>query len=262
MLNSKTLLFILGCCLYGCGYSDENPQANFEIKASINLPKDCFVQGFIKQANAFYLSCGRYKQSQLLKLSNQGDVLYRHKLPDDFFAEGIAIAEEQLLLLSWKNQQALSFNTQQLQALQSYSYTGEGWGLELYNSHWLKSDGSAQLQLLDKKNLHSLERFSMRDKDGNALPKINELENIAGFIAANIWHSSDVVFFQKPLAANNRVAFSLRLDSLAKMHKRQGVLNGLAYDAQGDCLWVTGKLWGKAYALSIDTPALTLACNL
>lgn len=260
MLKNKFWLLIFSCLLCSC--SSENSAATFQVKASIDLPENCFVQGFIKQADAFYLSCGRYKQSQLLKLSNTGQTLHQQKLADTIFAEGIAISNEEILLLSWKKQQALSFHVTQLKPLQRYFYNGEGWGLEHYNEHWLKSDGSAHLQQLDKHSLKLLQQFSVLDERGQALSQINELENLHNYIAANIWHSNDVILLKKPLQAENRVAMRLNLSPIANKHKQQGVLNGLAYDAVSDCLWVTGKLWGKAYALSIDMPELKLTCSL
>lgn len=237
---------------------------SFEVKASIDLPQNCFTQGFLKHQQRFYLSCGRYQHSKMYLLSAKGNIIKQQTLPSHIFAEGISVYQNQLWLLTWKAEHSFPLNLQTLNIGKPIKNTGQGWGLTQYQDSLVQSNGSNFLYTV-KPNNKAMQKLQSHFIAGHfwlPINKINELEQLPGFIAANIWQKPEIVFIALPLKKAQRIAFRLNLQTLTTKHQHQGVLNGIAFDKQTGCLWVTGKMWPKAYALAINHPKLTLACNI
>jgi glutaminyl-peptide cyclotransferase len=112
------------------------------------------------------------------------------------------------------------------------------------------SDGSAQLRFLDPTTLAETGRLTVTD-GGYPVSNLNELEVMKGQIAANIWQSDTVVLIAPD---TGRVAGRVDLRGLlppADRARGVDVLNGIAYDARGDRLFVTGKLWPKLFEIRL-----------
>lgn len=93
----------------------------------------------------------------------------------------------------------------------------------------------------------------MRDDNGPVV-RLNELEYINGLIYANVWQTDRVALIQPE---TGRVVGWLDLTGLLKPEDRSSkvdVLNGIAYDAQGDRLFVTGKYWPKLFQIQLTKP--------
>ena len=78
--------------------------------------------------------------------------------------------------------------------------------------------------------------------DGQPIDSLNELEYIDGEVWANVW-MEDVVARIDPATGN--VLGWIDLGSLYPAEQRgsDAVVNGIAYDAATDRIFVTGKLW-------------------
>ncbi|MFT4111393.1 glutaminyl-peptide cyclotransferase, partial [Silvibacterium sp.] len=112
------------------------------------------------------------------------------------------------------------------------------------------SDGTDTLRFLDPQTFAVRRRVHVADH-GVPVKEINELEYIHGQIYANIW-------FEKRIArispATGKVLGWIDLSGLvtdAGVTDDNAVLNGIAYDARHDRLFVTGKLWPKLYEIKI-----------
>jgi glutamine cyclotransferase len=80
---------------------------------------------------------------------------------------------------------------------------------------------------------------------------LNELEYIHGEIYANIWET-DLIARISP--DTGKVLDFIDLSGLLPDTDRTAetnVLNGIAYDAQNDRLFVTGKFWPKLFEIKI-----------
>jgi glutamine cyclotransferase len=112
------------------------------------------------------------------------------------------------------------------------------------------SDGSPQLRFLDPETLAEQSRLTVTD-GGRAVTDLNELEWIKGEIYANIWKSDRIARINP---ANGHVVGWIDLTGLLPGADRTPyaeVLNGIAYDAQHDRLFVTGKYWPKLFEIQI-----------
>ena len=82
------------------------------------------------------------------------------------------------------------------------------------------------------------------------MPRLNELEYVKGEIFANVWQSERVAVISP---STGRVTSWIDLQGLLDARERAGVdvLNGIAYDAKGDRLFVTGKLWPRIFEIQV-----------
>ena len=87
--------------------------------------------------------------------------------------------------------------------------------------------------------------------------KINELEYIKGEIWANVWHSEEI---GKPNhiaridPASGKLLGWIDLGGISPddvERDEENTLNGIAYDAAGDRIFVTGKNWKKLFEIKI-----------
>lgn len=117
------------------------------------------------------------------------------------------------------------------------------------------SDGSAQIRLLDPATLRERSRIQVRDQ-GRAIDQLNELEWVKGEIYANVWQSDRIARIDPK---TGQVRGWIDLSGLLRQHGSGGrgadVLNGIAYDDQGDRLFVTGKLWPDLFQIELVPPA-------
>jgi len=80
---------------------------------------------------------------------------------------------------------------------------------------------------------------------------LNELEYVHGQIYANIWHADRIARISP---ATGKVLGWIDLSGLLPESQRsdpEAVLNGIAWDAVHDRLFVTGKLWPNLFEIRI-----------
>ena len=82
------------------------------------------------------------------------------------------------------------------------------------------------------------------------MSNLNELEYVRGEILANIWHTDRIARISP---TSGDVTSWIDLSGLrpADAASAEAVLNGIAYDAAKNRLFVTGKLWSKLYEIEI-----------
>ena len=224
------------------------------------LPHDSkrFTQGLAFRDGHLFESSGLYAQSALFetRLSDQR-TLKRVALPRSIFAEGLALHGDELHLLSWREQRGFVFDLK-LRLLREFTFPGEGWGLASVGQELVRSDGSHRLTFMDPQTHRDLRQVEVFDGE-RPVAQLNELELARGWILANIWYSDRVALIDP---ADGRVGGWL---DLAPLRQRlpagatlpdEAVLNGLAYDAGHDLIYVTGKWWPQLFALRVDWPAL------
>ncbi len=89
-------------------------------------------------------------------------------------------------------------------------------------------------------------------RDGQPLTQLNELEWVKGELYANIWQTP---FVARIDPANGRLLGLIDFSGLLTPDDFRGgrvdVLNGIAYDAASDRLFVTGKNWPKLFEVRV-----------
>jgi Glutamine cyclotransferase len=249
------LVFLLVMRLRLPGYHSipKNLGANASITVLAKYPHDpaAFTQGLLYADGLFYESAGLYGQSTLRKVEPEtGAVLLEKRLDAQYFAEGLALLEGKLYQLTWKENTGFIYDPQDFRQLGTFSYPTEGWGLTTDGSSLILSDGSATLYFLDPQTLQTTRALQVR-LDGAPLDRLNELEYIRGEIYANIWYK-DLIARINP--ASGEVVGVIDCGSLRDGEGAPApndVLNGIAYDARGDRLYLTGKNWPWIYEVSL-----------
>jgi len=213
---------------------------------------EAFTQGFTYHEGLFYEGTGLEGASSLRVVRPEtGEVLKLHQLPPDIFGEGITLAGDRIVQVSWKNQQAFIYDRQTLKPIQRLRYAmAEGWGITYDGTRLIMSDGSANLYFLHPGDLSETGRITVREQ-GQPVDRLNELEYIQGEVWANIWGSDDLVRIQP---ATGRVTGRIKLKGLLPASERTpqtDVLNGIAFDAAAGRIFVTGKNWPRVFEIEV-----------
>lgn len=228
------------------------PSLDYTIVKTYPHDPAAFTQGLLFRDGFLYESTGLNGQSSLRKVRLEtGQVLQRRDVAPQYFAEGLALAGNRLLQLTWQSNVGFIYDVDSFAPLGTFSYTGEGWGLAADGSRVIMSDGTAQLRFLDPATFSVTGAITVRDA-GEPLNNLNELEVIGDTVLANVWTTDRIVRID---LATGRVTGHLDLDRLrrqAAAGHEIDVLNGIAYDPRTRRLFVTGKLWPVLFELKVE----------
>jgi glutaminyl-peptide cyclotransferase len=212
---------------------------------------EAFTQGLQYHNGFLYEGTGLTGQSSIRKVDlTTGKVLQRRGLAPSHFGEGITIRNAELIQLTWQSGLAFVYDLDTFAPKRTFSYRGEGWGLTQDSSNLIMSDGTDVLRVLDPATFAERRRIRVH-ASGLGLRDLNELEFVKGEIFANVWMTDRIARINP---GTGRVAGWIDLTGLLPARDRistDQVLNGIAYDAAGDRLFVTGKLWPKVFEIKI-----------
>ena len=210
-----------------------------------------YTQGLQYLDNSLYEGTGLEGESSLRRVNLEtGQVLQRRNLTAQYFGEGITVWGDEIFQLTWKNEIAFVYDRATFTPKRSYNYRGEGWGLTRDATQLIMSDGTHELRFIDPTNFTERRRLRVT-MAGQPVDALNELEYVKGEILANVYQTDYVVRIDP---ATGRVTGLIDFRGLLAPRDRHGkedVLNGIAYDAAGDRLFVTGKLWSKLYEVRL-----------
>jgi len=227
------------------------PVYTFHIIKSYPHDPEAYTQGLIFRDGFLYESTGRNGRSSLRKVKLEtGEVVQQLRLDSQYFAEGLASWRGRLIQLTWQSNIAFVYDAATFSVENTLSYSGEGWGLTEAGTRLIMSDGSDTLRLLDPATFRERGRLSVRDGRA-AVHNLNELEFVNGEVYANIWHTDRIARISPD---SGRVVGWIDLSGLLPrvyQLEAEAVLNGIAYDAAGDRLFVTGKLWPKLFEIKV-----------
>jgi glutaminyl-peptide cyclotransferase len=229
------------------------PVAGYRVVASFPHDPQAFTQGLLFRNGHLYESTGLQGRSSVREVALEtGAVVRRHDLAPEHFAEGLALLSGRLFQLTWKSERGFLYEADTLRPVGEFRYTGEGWGLTASGDgrSLVLSNGTATLRFLDPVTFAVQRTLAVQDA-GRSVPDLNELEWVKGEVWANVWLTERLVRIDP---ASGRVTGWVDLAGLPLPEHRTGnedVLNGIAYDAAGDRLFVTGKLWSRVYELQL-----------
>lgn len=228
-----------------------------EILAEYPHDPEAFTQGLLWSGGQLFESTGIEGRSELRELRLEDGAVLRHvPLPPAMWGEGIADWEDEIVGLTLKSGIALRWARKDLAPLASLSCPGEGWGLARVGGALVASDGSATLRLLDPESLALRRTLEVREV-GTPLRLINALAFARGDLLANIFMTNTIARID-PETGEGKGRLDLG-EAVARSGRRdiRDVLNGIAWDAEGERLFVTGKNWPKLFEISLPTPPAT-----
>jgi glutamine cyclotransferase len=228
------------------------PTDSYQVVHTYPHDVHAFTQGLIYVDGHLYESTGLNGRSSLRMLDlATGTVLQKHDLPPDIFGEGLTDWGSTLIQLTWTSHKAFVYDRFSFATQRTMSYEGEGWGLTHDASQLIMSDGSSFLRFLDPKSFHSIRRLRVTDQSGRPVENLNELESVGDEIYANVWQTDDIV---RIAPHTGKVLGRINLKGIIdkrELHGEGAVLNGIAYDVEGNRLFITGKLWPKLFEIKV-----------
>jgi glutamine cyclotransferase len=229
------------------------PVYGYRIVHAFPHDPNAFTEGLFYQGGFLYESTGLEGQSSIRQVRLEtGQVLRQRPISAQYFGEGIVAWKDRLVELTWKSQIGFVYDLASFTPRASFRYPGEGWALTRDDKRLIMSDGTPVIRFLDPATLKQIGAITVT-ADGQPVANINELEWIKGQIWANIWQTSRIARIDPK---TGHVLGWIDLTDMAIVEGSKGgkpidVLNGIAYDAVHDRIFVTGKLWPDLYEIKL-----------
>lgn len=224
------------------------PVLPYEIIASYRHDPSSFTQGLSFADDYLYEGTGLYGFSTLRRYRIGGNSSEIQSLPSNFFGEGVTVFGNRVIQLTWKSRKGLVWDKSTLSLIGSFVYPTEGWGLTHDGFSLIMSNGTDTLFFMDPEDFKLQKKVVVKDQ-GKSISLLNELEFIKGEIWANIWKKKRIARIH-PLTGEVTAWVELPESAFdAAPAGVDNVLNGIAYDAQSDRIYVTGKRWDSLYEI-------------
>ncbi|WP_134089049.1 glutaminyl-peptide cyclotransferase [Olivibacter sp. XZL3] len=216
-----------------------------------------FTEGFLFYKGQLYEGTGQEGRTAIQIVDpTSGKIVERfNDYKTTIFGEGITILNEYLYQLTYQNKSAYIFSLANLRRpVKTLEWPKEGWGCTTDGKHIIISDGSSKLYFADPENLNIKHEITVKDNKGE-LDQLNELEYIDGYIYANRWHT-DQIYKIDP--NNGHVLAVLHFEGQLSRYAptfqpgAEHVLNGIAWDAEKNEMYLTGKNWPLVFKIKME----------
>jgi glutamine cyclotransferase len=202
-----------------------------------------YTQGLVWDHGTLYESAGLYSESTLRQVDPAtGAVKRQVKVPDKYFAEGLALVGDRLIQLTWQEGTAFVYRASDFGKIREFSYQGEGWGLCHDGKRLVMSDGSDRLTFRDPETFNSLGGVQVK-LGGAPVDKLNELECVDGAVYANVYMTQDILRIDPATGEVTAVIDASGLLDPADYQAGAEVLNGIAWMPETKTFLITGKRW-------------------
>ncbi len=250
----RILVAITALAAAACGPSSQAgpiPEYGYEVVHTYPHDPHAFTQGLFYLNGFLYEGTGKNGESSIRKVRLEtGEVLEKRDVPEQYFGEGIVNWKDRLVEITWKAQMGFLYDLASFVPSGQFEYPGEGWGLTQDGKRIIMSDGTPDLRFWDPETLRETGRITVKD-DYGPVKDLNELEWVKGEIYANVWMTQRIARIDP---ASGKVIGWIDCTGLlspADQNPDTDVLNGIAYDAKNDRLFVTGKNWPKLFEIRL-----------
>ena len=256
----RTLIVVAALAAFACGPLSQAgvPEYGYDVVHVYPHDPAAFTEGLFYLNGFLYESTGLEGSSSVRKVKLEtGQVLQEHDLPEAYFGEGIVKWKDKLYQLTYTTEVGFIYNFNTFEKEGEFHYPGQGWafttdGKKLYmdGTRTVNAEVSApEIRIWDPETLRETGVIKVTD-NGQPVENLNELEWVKGEIFANIWQTDRVARIDPK---TGKVVGWIDLSGLLSPDDRRGVdvLNGIAYDAEHDRLFVTGKRWPKLFEIKL-----------
>ena len=218
-----------------------------------------FTEGLEYKDGYLYESTGQYGSSDIRKVElKTGKVLLSKSMEPKYFGEGLTILNGKIYQLTYREGRGFVYDLATLKEERTFSFTAqEGWGMTNNGTFLIYDDGTNIFHYIDPATFKEVKQLAVTDEHG-PVNELNEPEMIHGYIYANQWQTD---YLLKIDTATGHVVARADLSSLRQRAgipppsgRRNGpdVLNGIAYDAATNRIFITGKNWPKLFEIKLD----------
>ena len=210
---------------------------------------NAFTEGLVSENGFLYESTGLYGNSSLRRVDLEtGKVLQVRTLQAQYFGEGITIVGDEIVQLTWQSHVGFVYDKATLSLLREFEYPTEGWGLTYDGKRLIMSDGTSNLYFMDPVTFKRIGQVVVHNT--GPVTELNELEYIKGAVYANIWKQKKIAVIN-PQTGQVTAWIDLTGIQDSRNQNPNNVLNGIAYDTNGDRLFVTGKMWPHIFEIKL-----------
>ena len=263
VVNMKRLLFAIFLSIFAMACSSQPKRATsvpqivepvkytYNVKAVYPHDTNSYTQGLQFVDGVLWEGTGEWGKSVLQKVDLQnGKAEVLATLPKSEFGEGITVLGDKVYQLTWTNNKVHVYDLQG-NHLKDMRYVGEGWGLTSDGESLYMSNGTTDIYKMNPETFKREGKITVTMR-GEAVNFINELEWIDGKIWANVYTTDYVVIINPQTGIVEGLIDFTGLLKPEDVTERTDVLNGIAYDAEGKRIFVTGKLWNKLFEIEIN----------
>lgn len=242
--------------------STTTPRWRTQVTAEYPHDAWAFTEGLLLYNGEVYESTGVPGLSSLRRVHfKTGLVVQAVPMGAQDFGEGIAIAGDRLVQLTYKQKVAYVYDLASFKQIGQFNYTGEGWGLCFDGKNFIMSNGTNELTVRDPSTFDVLSTIAVT-VDGRPQAKLNELECVGDLVYANVFGTSNILEIGRngivtkvidvvdPLTAHERECLGLSIPNGGSY----AVLNGIAHDPADQSFLVTGKFWPKMFRVKFVPP--------
>jgi glutaminyl-peptide cyclotransferase len=241
--------------------TDSVPAYTYQIVNTYKHEEDAFTEGLQFYNGFLYESTGGYKRRDPFSSSirktelESGKVLEKFDLASEYFGEGLTILGDKIYQLTWRERTCFVYDLATFKLLKEFKYDGDGWGLTNDGKSIIMTDSTHVIRFFNPETFTVERTMPVFDAKGQPLMSINELEYIKGEIWANVWQK-DIIVRIDPSNGKllGTIDFAKLVDQMQDDSDKAEVLNGIAYDAATDRIFITGKQWKKLFEIKVLPP--------
>ena len=209
-----------------------------------------FTEGLFYLNGFLYEGTGLSGESDIRKVKLEtGEVLQKRAVPD-YFGEGIIAWKGKLYEMTYKTEVGFVYDLDTFAPISEFHYKGEGWSFTTDGKKIYMDDGTSQIRIWSPDTLQEEGRINLT-ADGQPVVNLNEMEWVRGEIYADIWETDKIARIDPK---TGKVVGWIDMTGILPAADRTtdtDVLNGIAYDAEHDRLFVTGKKWPKLFEIQV-----------
>lgn len=256
------LLILLSSCKDNSNSENQSNSAAIPTPASLSYtvlnvhPHDTnsFTEGLIWLNGSFLESTGEYKKSFLLKVNLEtGKREKTLKLGDQYFGEGIAVLNNKIYQLTYKEHKVFVYDMNFKKLPQEFEWPYEGWGMTTDGKYLIIDTGGSNLYFVNPETF-KIERTLGVVNNNGYVSMINELEYVDGHLYANIYETNYIIKInpQTGLVEAKADLSDILKNTHPEFDNVTNVLNGIAYNAEKKTFYVTGKNWPSLFEIKFN----------
>ncbi|MES2274576.1 MAG: glutaminyl-peptide cyclotransferase [Bacteroidota bacterium] len=221
-----------------------------------------YTEGLLYQDGVLYESDGgrvgeSMGQSSLRKVNLEtGKVIKMINGDPKVFNEGISIVGNKLIMMTYTEKIGYVYDKSTFNLIHTFTNNvgKEGWGMCFDGRQLYLDDSTNRIWFLNKDTYKAQGYIDVCD-DKEPKMEINELEMIDGKLYANVYQKNDILVIDPKTGAVLQHVDMTDLwpqkDRPTNFDSSDKVFNGIAWDAAGKRLFVTGKKWPHLYQVKL-----------
>jgi glutamine cyclotransferase len=263
-MRALILFAAMAACACGPASQAGVPEYGYDVVHVYPHDRTAFTEGLFYLDGFLYEATGLEGHSSVRKVKLEtGEVVQQHALPPEFFGEGIIKWKDKLYQMTYKTEVGFIYDFNTFEKKGEFHYPGQGWsfttdGKQIYmdGSRNVNADASnPEIRIWDPETLKETGVIKVTD-EGQPVENLNELEWVKGELFANIWQTDRIARIDpktgKVVGWIDLTGLLAASDIVDTGDFKTDVLNGIAYDAQHDRLFVTGKNWPKLFEIKLS----------